>query len=341
MNRKGFAISALIYGLSIMGILLMAILMGVMSVNRSNNRKLSTSIEEDLNRFSKTETTFSPSDTREQEYSVPAYEAGWYRIELMGAAGNGGYGAYTSGVIELKDSDKLYFTIGKRTSGKGEKTKLEILTGDGRKTIMVAAGGGEKAGEAGGTLIEYKNSSKGGTLNISESPKNYNRTSPNLIGYYDTANVANQNYSVASSNTSSNVSYIAGYAGCVGSPTGHSGIEAKDTIAEDAEVLVSNKREYYFVDGLMIPGVNNKESGWAKVERVVKKTSENQTLTRKNIKLEGITYIEDCVENGSPVAKKIIAISGGKIVSDDTLTGSGNCRRVGVNASSIDEIAVW
>ena len=58
MNNKGFAISTLVYGLSIMGIMLMAILMGIMAVNRSNNRILSKEIEEDLSRYSQTDVSF-------------------------------------------------------------------------------------------------------------------------------------------------------------------------------------------------------------------------------------------------------------------------------------------
>ena len=39
MNKKGFAISTVIYGLSIMGVLIVSILMGIMSTTRANNRE--------------------------------------------------------------------------------------------------------------------------------------------------------------------------------------------------------------------------------------------------------------------------------------------------------------
>ena len=61
LNNKGFAISTLIYGLSIMGIMLIAILMGIMAVNRTNNRLLSDQIEEDLTKYSQTDTSYSAS----------------------------------------------------------------------------------------------------------------------------------------------------------------------------------------------------------------------------------------------------------------------------------------
>jgi len=119
MNNKGFAISTVIYGLSIMSILIVSILMGTMSSTRSNSRKLSKTIEEELNRYSKTDTSFkaSTASTPEaQEYIVPTGQSGWYRIELWGAQGgnNGGLGAYTSGIIKLNEGDILYFYVGKK-----------------------------------------------------------------------------------------------------------------------------------------------------------------------------------------------------------------------------------
>ena len=57
-NNKGFAISTVIYGLSIMGILLVAIMMATMSSNRTHTSQLAKSIEEELNRISRTEISF-------------------------------------------------------------------------------------------------------------------------------------------------------------------------------------------------------------------------------------------------------------------------------------------
>ena len=344
MNRKGFAISALIYGLSIMGMLLMAILIGVMSVNRTNNRKLSATLEEDLNRFSRTETTFSSSSNPDQPYTVPKYEAGWYKIELMGAAGNGGYGAYTSGVIELKEKDNLYFIVGKKISGKGGNTKVEIeVHGDRKIVIMEAAGGGSNSGTDGGILMGYKGKSTGGKVNITASEgKNYNLKSDNLIGYTSTPAQPGTFHGKAkeATNDEGGISYIAGYAGCKGSD-GFSGIMDKDRIDEEDTEIVPEDRAYYFVDGMMIPGVNNGD-GWAKIERVVKKTSENQTLTRKNAKLTGVNKIMDCADSAANVAKKIIAVYKGKIVVNvNNPTGTGNCREVTFASTDIDEIAVW
>lgn len=178
LNNKGFAISTVIYGLSIMGIMLVAIIMGVISNSRANNTKISKSIEDELNRFSKTETSFDSSISGGQEFIVPEGESGWYKIELWGAQGGGvkgGRGAYTSGIIELNEGDILYFFVGKHgNSGtSGEESDVRIVNGayddimsyDTR--IMVAAGGStdgngvsyassdSSIGAPGGTLYGY------------------------------------------------------------------------------------------------------------------------------------------------------------------------------------------
>ena len=186
MNNKGFAISTVIYGLSIMGVLIISILMGIMSTSRANTKKLSKSIEDELTRFSKTDTSFSASTSATptaQEYIVPNGQSGWYLIELWGAQGgpNGGYGAYTSGVIHLQEGEVLYFYIGKKRSGStsGFSTDVRLLNGNYDNNdnaskrsyetrIMVAAGGGSAAGADGGTLYGYSNSmrSLGGKIRV-------------------------------------------------------------------------------------------------------------------------------------------------------------------------------
>ena len=45
LNKKGFAISTLIYGLSILGLLLITMLMSTLSNTRSNAKEMSNAIE--------------------------------------------------------------------------------------------------------------------------------------------------------------------------------------------------------------------------------------------------------------------------------------------------------
>ncbi len=196
LNNKGFAISTLIYGLAIMGIMIVAILIATMAKTRSNNTNLVKAIEDDLNRFSKTQTSFkelvnSTGKPLSQEYIIPT--DGWYKIELWGTqgGGNGGKGAYTGGVIELKQGDVLYFYVGKHqnTAVGGSATEVRIVSGayseltSYETSIMVAAGGGIDSNANGGTLYGYNNkmTSYGGFINVKDNGKDFSLNSRTLL----------------------------------------------------------------------------------------------------------------------------------------------------------------
>lgn len=201
LNNKGFAISTMLYSLLIMVFLIMALLMGIMASNRQNNKTLINTIEDELNRFSLTSTEFVPnSSSSGQEYIVPFGQAGWYKIELWGAAGassssaQGGSGAYTSGIIYLEENTLLFFYVGGKGSGRnggangggagngdgrggGGATDVRLVGGAWNNTdslnsrIMVAGGGGGAyntlAGQNAATLEGYTpsnaNDGKSGT----------------------------------------------------------------------------------------------------------------------------------------------------------------------------------
>lgn len=201
LNNKGFAISTMLYSLLIMVFLIMALLMGIMASNRQNNKTLINTIEDELNRFSLTSTEFVPnSSSSGQEYIVPFGQAGWYKIELWGAAGassssaQGGSGAYTSGIIYLEENTLLFFYVGGKGSGRnggangggagngdgrggGGATDVRLVGGAWNNTdslnsrIMVAGGGGGAyntlAGQNAATLEGYApsntNDGKSGT----------------------------------------------------------------------------------------------------------------------------------------------------------------------------------
>ena len=375
LNNKGFAISTLIYGLSIMGIMLIAILMGIMAVNRTNNRLLSDQIEEDLTKHSQTDTSYSASTT-ERTFTVPVGEAGWYKIELWGAGGaGGGRGAYTYGVIELEEEDALYFNVGRKTSTNGEATDVRLISKNKGASvsipsrIMVAAGAGSGANANGGTLIGYSSSivPRDGKLNIDS---NYNLTtdSKTLVGYasypdqppyYDTAAFTTPLESPSSGGgggfTSSKVSgyggtsFIAGYAGCqgfnanTGARINDPGVIYKtDVYNEETGDVTQVDKNYHFVDGMMFAGVNSGH-GKAKIEKVARKTDPTKKLVRLNHKLDNVVKIKDCVSGASDaVATKIVAVSGGKIISTGSLYSDGDkCVSINVNGSDLDEIAVW
>lgn len=406
MNNKGFAISTVIYGLSIMGVLIISILMGTMSSTRSNNRKISKSIEDELTRYSKTDTSFAASTTDQptaQEYIVPPGQSGWYLIELWGAQGGsaGGYGAYTSGVIHLQEGDLLYFYVGKKRNGKsGLSTDVRLEPGNYDNNdfasarsyetrIMVAAGGGSSAGAAGGTLYGYtsnmmplggrvrsetatgitddfelmttsQQSATNGTL--AGYPKNYNKSSglaqsgtpkPHQVG-----STGGDGYFSSSNATQGGVSFISGYAGSKayikGSLTNKPKYTYYEYVYDDNNVggYSDEGRDYYFLDGKMLAGVNAGD-GKAKISRVVEESDSVKSLPRKNKKMENVTKVKDCLLNtNSNIAwpKFSVMKDGDDLAIDKTLTPSAKsesgsdytCREINLGTpTNIDEIAVW
>ena len=112
MNKNGFAISTLLYGISLMGVMIVILMMSIMSTNRKNTSTMVRDIEEELNRMSLTNTAIDTPGAN-KPYVVPEEEAGWYKIQLWGAE-KSKKGAYTSGIIYLEAGQKLYFTIGEK-----------------------------------------------------------------------------------------------------------------------------------------------------------------------------------------------------------------------------------
>lgn len=348
LNNKGFAISTVIYGLAIMGILIVALLMATMSTTRSNSSEMAKEIESDLNRFSKTETNFgymlasSSSVPIAQKYIVPDGASGYYRIELWGTQGggaNGGFGAYTSGVIKLMEGDVLYFYVGKHMSDSngGKETDVRIISGgytDSKSyntRIMVAAGGGSGARAAGGTLVGYQASmvSQGGAINVNNGTKDYgllptgtgNNTNGTLIGYptnYQLSSVGQTGVSSPAGSSGGGDGYYPSNNANVGGVSFVSGYGGSKAIIKGAvsnqptyqyyEQLYNDETETYYYTGEAIPyrfvdghmiAGVNQGDGKARIERLVSITDEVQTLIRKNHKLDSVRYIRDCLTGGA------------------------------------------
>lgn len=174
LNEKGFAVSTLLYGLMLVAFLVVSLLMSIMSTNRKNTNTLVKKIEEELNRYSQTTTEFTSTDGT-QEFIVPYGKAGWYKIELWGAAAKNAdatsnstdkKGGYTSGVLYLEENTHLYFQIGSVGGSGGTKNNTSTTYGGGAtdvrlvggawnnaaglaSRIMVAAGGGYNSSNKG------------------------------------------------------------------------------------------------------------------------------------------------------------------------------------------------
>lgn len=285
MNNKGFAASTLLYGLMLVGFLVVSLLMSIMATNRKNTSMLVKKIEEELNRYSETATVITSTDGA-QEYIVPYGKSGWYKIELWGAAGKeintivetSAYrGAYVSGLVYLQENTSLYFHIGEVGS---VYNWTDVRTEDGIKTssvssrsrIMVAAGG-ERTSPAGGT------------------------------GY-------GPNYSISHYNDGG--SYLAGYAGM-------NSILQNGSYSGETHSYTG----YNIINGTLLSGVNA-GAGKAKIE-LVEQSDTKTTPPKKYASLNGIRYIRECLtlssnipadNDGKEIWKEIQAInSDGKNVA--------------------------
>ena len=199
MNNKGFAITTLLYGLMSVGFLVMTLLMGIMSQNRQNTSTLVKKIEEELNRYGETETTFAYIGTP-QEYIVPYGQAGWYKIELWGAKTSSGLGDYTSGIVYLAENTKLYFYLGNTCANATacgtafNKGNTEVRTNTATETsaIMRASGYGKTsyiAGYAGSNSLSEAGAATNQTNHFSGKYFINGMTVPKVNDTYGKANV--------------------------------------------------------------------------------------------------------------------------------------------------------
>lgn len=316
LNNKGFAFSTILYGLMIMGIMIILLTLSSMQTNRAANKNFVDGIEEELNRYSLTETEFSADIQSSQEYIVPVGQAGWYKIELWGAqgAGNGGLGAYTSGLIWLSENAHLYFYIGSQGSefnGGGKATGVGSNNGGGASDVrlvsgdwsgstslasrlMVAAGGGgtggTSVGGSGGTIIGGNSSSttflgatqEGGTAIFGKGGSTTTANSGGGGGgYYG-------GLAGSSSGGGGGSSYISGYAG----------VYTQGNIGSNATWLMNYSSAVtpaYFLNGLMVPGVKSGD-GAGKISKVSSNDKSNPPDALNSTIYSGFRYVRDCVK---------------------------------------------
>ena len=170
MNNKGFAISSLLYALTIMVFLIIFALMSTMGSTRKNTRNLVDLIDDELNRYGLTNQTMIydesiDNNTEGRKYFVNSN--GWYQIELWGANYSGGhyYGGYASGIIYLEENQVLYIHLDKPQT-QGDNTYINIDENDKDYTIMSISGGStKKKKKTNYMMYGYAGSRAGGTNN--------------------------------------------------------------------------------------------------------------------------------------------------------------------------------
>lgn len=381
LNNKGFAITTIVYGLAIMSTMILTLVMSMLATTRTDNSNLSKELEAELNRYSKTSVVFEATSTGSgQEFIVPEGEGGWYRVELWGAQGSGedgGLGAYTSGVIKLEENDILYFVIGKNgatdVGGGATDVRLENTnTPSSMETrIMVAAGGGKLPGAAGGTLVGYTSTmlAPGGKIKIKDEYQL--ETNTTLLGFTVSGSMTSFGNSVITQTTSTpgghpnatnpggegyitstneaygGVSFISGYLGSRAYIKGTLTTNSKYTYYKKENGLYAAEgRDYYFVDGIMLPGVKTGD-GHAKIERVASAETITE-LPRVNTKLDKVSKVRDCISNTN-VVKNIISISVAvngstmtNTLTDDNSVAGSVCKVLTLaSEQNVDEIAVF
>lgn len=339
LNNKGFAFSTILYGLMLMAVMVVVVIMSLMQTNRLTNKRFVENIENELNRFSLTESTFNGNILNEgQEYIVPMGQSGWYKIELWGAQGqnSGGLGSYTSGMIWLKENTHLYFYVGKQGStfnGGGNKVGSGYLGGGAtdvrlsngqwdsslNKRIMVAAGGGGgSTGGAGGTILGLNgtgaNAGTGALQNSGSFGKGVSGSGTDGSGggggYYG------GNGSSGAGGGGGGSSYISGYAGVY---TNGAAATTATYYTPTAEEALNTPA--YFINGVMLPGVR-KGDGLARIEKVISTTnvySASVVPAILNNKIYNTTfrYVKDCISG----TKKIDTATSSATVSPATWKG--------------------
>lgn len=334
LNNKGFAISTVVYGLCIMGILIVMIVMRSMAANRTNQKAISESIENELNRLSKTEIRLQavPSELSGGSLSkIVIPDSGWYKIELWGAQGGngtGGLGAYTSGIIHLNSGDVLYYHKGMMTPDGGESTDIRLVDGgydelnSYETRIMVAAGGGKEASANGGTTKEYKVGRNSTGTSIALSSGKYSlvsgqtllgKTSGSIIDIQETEYLANSSpkgtngggdgYIHSNQAATGGISYISGYGGRTVNFKTNNLVDKpftyyKKNFSNDTGTwsYEGTGKEYVFVDGIMKPGVQMGD-GDGNIVLVQATPDEDTALNRLNNVLDNKQYIMVCKDS--------------------------------------------
>lgn len=149
MNQKGFAVTSVLYGLAILGMMVIVILMGTLSSSRNNVNEEAKSTEDMLLSYGESQVTFHyNSGKTTQEYTVP--ENGWYRIEAFGSGTSSNRGNYATGVINLKKGNILYLKI---PSNDDTVVSVKEKSSDSTSTPII------QVGKSSSSLRGYPNSS--------------------------------------------------------------------------------------------------------------------------------------------------------------------------------------
>lgn len=107
MNNKGFAITALLYGLSIIILMTVVLMMSVMQNTRKNNRTLVNTVEEELNDYGFTSFDSNIEENKDIIRTIPSEQKGYYKMEFCKKKGGTNQKVFYSGSVYLQGGEEI------------------------------------------------------------------------------------------------------------------------------------------------------------------------------------------------------------------------------------------
>ncbi len=218
MNNKGFAVSTILYGLSIMGFLIVVVLISLMSSNRSNTKDFIQQVEDELNRYASKQTVITPyidsngdnNTNYPQEFFTLEGSEYWYKIELWNN------GIYKSATFKVSPNTIIFFYI-----GNGDIPTIACLDGDsrencapgGNKLIMSTAQGDAILGDNGINDNDNHKVTQGTDWeeDINSGPKTIEDTDTRVVYLKNTTETDNRPhniYQIPSSDSKARISLV-------------------------------------------------------------------------------------------------------------------------------------
>lgn len=311
MNKKGFAITTVIYGLTVLGLMIIVILMGLLSSTRNNVSSEAKRIEEELIAYNLASKNYTCTAGTNLSHRVPKGESGWYRVEAFGGPNGNAKGAYTTGIIYLPENLELNIC-------EGDKPVISVNNGATKKILMKPI---ETTPSGSGTLARYNGESIGAkfdwiTFKLTGGS--------NVIG----SNGVTYN--------SSDKSIISGYP---------SGVDVSSPVIKSVNGV---NVPLYFVDGLMLPNVNE-SAPRVHITKLADDTNAREDryelhanrIPGRNEKYNGKRYVK--VEIKAPTGVSLASVSAsyqGKIKRQTCGMSAGTCRLNLGGDVNIDDISV-
>ena len=375
LNNKGFAATTLLYGTLILIFLSVFSIMAYMSANRSNTKKLTNTIKEELTGIGRKRANFRlPStddrtaDEKKRSYhstGIPYYVSseGYYFIQLFGAQGgsigtkSGGKGAYTSGIIYLKVGTTLYFHIGGKGEVSNENGVLNCSTGIGGGGEFTTCSNSASPG-GGATYVSYDsttgsdNVSKDNVIMVAAGGGGATRGYPGGDGGNLKGKNGNKSSGGEQKKSSTFDNFLTGgasdgtsgsggsgyYGGEAGSSANDSGAGGSSYISGYAGTEGDNiEKELSFINGAMIPGVKT-DGGMATIAKI-DNFQPTSPLT--------LTSITACADSDKTIKTLKLTASSGKseslslTPSSTSASGNNTCNTYTISSSNTSEIDLW